>query len=690
MNTHDFSALKLRIGTRGSRLALVQVEEILSLLAENGVRLQTEKKIYRTQGDRDKTTSLLINPADNFFTDTIDTALLNKEIDIAVHSAKDLPKVLKPGLKVFALTASLDETDAFVGHDRFENLKAGARVGTSSVLRRDMMKKMNPDFTIVDIRGTIEERLALVDQGTCDGVIVATCALKRLGLDHLIRNIMPWEATALQGQLAVVGRTDDLRLAELFAPLDVRAKYGRVTLVGAGPGDPELITLKGIRALRAADCIFYDYLVDPKLLENAPQAEKIYAGKRKGSHAMPQSELSRMLREKAAAGKNVVRLKGGDPLVFGRGADEIEYLRSYHIEVDVIPGVSSATGIPSLLGIPLTARGISSSIAFLSGHSDEEEHAPSDWIGIPKADTLIFLMGLTKLPSIVSSLKKAGWKENTPVVVISRGTRPDEKIVSATIATIEDEVLKEKIEPPALIVVGEVVRFYRQGNFSEGRTLYLGTHPEKYRPLGEIVHVPMIQINPVSINPKQMKELFASMDHYRMIIFTSRFAVKFFLELLQENDYAIENLKTKDIAVIGRETAAALGEFGLKPSIIPSEETGEGLFKAISAHQSLKGLRILFPRSSLPNPFLKMQLIKEGAEVTEVTVYENVPSPQKDFLNENIRKVIFTSPSTVKNFLDTYGVIPKHWQIFSKGPRTSEALREAGYESEVLIYDKAV
>ena len=218
--------------------------------------------------------------------------------------------------------------------------------------------------------------------------------------------------------------------------MNIRKKYGTVTLAGAGPGDPELISVKAIKCLQQCDAVFYDFLIDTALLRYAKKAKKIYVGKRKGVNVLSQAELSKMLRDQAIKGKNIVRLKGGDPLIFGRGADEIEYLRSYHINVEVIPGISSATGIPAALGIPLTARGISSSVAFISGHAeDEKAHAPKP-VEIPKTDTIVFLMGLTKLPVIVRSLRDAGWKETTPIIVISKGTYRDEKIASGTITTI--------------------------------------------------------------------------------------------------------------------------------------------------------------------------------------------------------------------------------------------------------------
>ena len=540
-NNNMSPKIKIKVGTRDSRLALAQVEEVFSLLKAQKISLPFGIIKFKSKGDKDRTIPLS-DPRipDDFFTDTLDEALLKKQIDIAIHSAKDLPQKIREGLNIFALTKSLDETDAFVGKKKLADLTKGAKVGTSSLLRKQSVKEINPKVAVVDVRGNIEERLSLLDKGKFAGLIVATCALKRLKLDHRIIEVLPWEATALQGQLAVVGREDDKNLQAMFASIDVRHQYGQVTLVGAGPGDPELITMKAINALKKADCVFYDYLVHKDLLDYAPLAEKIDVGKRKGEHTLPQEILSRMMRQKAMEEKRVVRLKGGDPLIFGRGADEIKYLQAYHIRVDVIPGISSATGIPSILGIPLTARGISSSVAFLSGHEESERHKDPQPVSIPKVDTIVFLMGLTKLNVIVRSLLKAGWEKNSPMIVISKGTRIDEKIVSGTIATIESLVEAEKLEPPALMIVGEIVKFW-DGQKRQESILYLGTDPEKYKILGQIIHFPMIEISPVTVDSRAATKLLKELEQYHLIILTSRLRSNIFSSGWRRNVFLYKN-----------------------------------------------------------------------------------------------------------------------------------------------------
>jgi len=674
---------QLRVGSRASKLALAQVDEVRSLLANKGTNITFDHKTYSTQGDKNKTVSLTTNPADDFFTDALDTALLAGDIDVAIHSAKDLPQTLRDGLMIFALTRSRDETDAFIGKTAFDRLPAGSKVATSSILRQQQIKTLNPRLKTVDIRGTIEERIQKMQNGYCDGLIVATVALKRLGLEKHIQNIMPWETAALQGQLVVVGRATDEALHKLFASIDVRQDYGRVFLVGAGPGDPELITLKGIRALESADCVFYDYLVPPQLLDHAKNAEKIYAGKRKGNKVMPQEELNRLMRQKAMAGKTVVRLKGGDPLVFGRGADEIEYLRSYHIKTEVIPGISSAVGIPSRLGIPLTARGVAATVAFVSGYKhDEDENDPAP-LDIPQADTLVFLMGLTKLDQIVRSLVANRWPQTTPVVAISKGTSAQEKIVSGTLADIRQKTKEDPLEPPVLIVVGETLKFYHENHagLRREKILYTGTDPERFRALGEIVRFPTIEIVPAELDPARKKSLLADLPGYDIILFTSCFAVKYFCELLKKENYPIENLNSKTVVAIGKATAAELVERRTENVLLPGEETSQGLFAQMSARIDLRGKKILFPRSNLPNPYLKQKLTEAGSQVDELTIYQNIKPAKRPLPRSGIDKILFTSPSTVKNFAEDHGAVPANWRILSRGPLTSACLREMGYSN---------
>ncbi len=675
----------IRIGSRKSRLALVQVEEVIALLKARGISPDFKYVTFETSGDKDKKTPLTAQAADDFFTDEIDRALLRNKIDVAVHSAKDLPQKLDPGLQIYALTKTLDDTDAWVSPMHFRDLPKGAKAGTSSFLRQQSIQSLRPDIKLVSIRGTIDERLDLIRGGKVDGIIAATCALKRLGLASLIKDIFPWEGTPLQSQLAIVGRWGNAQLQNVFKVIDVRQYYGRVTLVGAGPGDPRLITVHGINTLGKADCVFYDYLTDPALLKYAPKAQHIYVGKRKGCHALSQAELSRQLRLKAIEGKRVVRLKGGDPLIFGRGADEIQYLRSYHIEVDVVPGVSSATGIPSRLGVPLTARGVSSSVSFVSAHGKDEGRHSQQTLRIPESDTIVFLMGLTKLPQIIKSLRSKKWPMDTPAMVVSKGTRRDEVVLTGTLATIERIVQQEKPDQPALIVVGKTVSFYQPPRHPK-TVLFLGTHLQEYRSLGRLVHWPMIQISPVSFSVQKRNTFLRTIRESDLVLLTSEYAVEHFFNFLNKHAARVlEFIKTKDFVVIGGHTAQALLDHDVHPKFIAPEETAEGVFKILKQNYKLKGKRIVFPRSSLPNPYLKNVLTKEGARVFEAPVYQNTKPKKRLLPKEDIQAVVFTSPSTVVNFIKDYGKIPASWEILCKGPVSQKALKKFGYEAKIIV-----
>lgn len=673
----------IRIGCRPSRLATIQVEEVAKLLEECGLRLQYHVTTFKTAGDRDKSTPLTADISDDFFTDSIDQALLKGTIDVAVHSAKDLPAVLHPGLEIVALTPCLENTDAWVSPVPFDRLPPKAKVGTSSFLRQESIKSLRPDVKLVSVRGTIQERLELINNKKVNGVIIASCALKRLGLGHLIQDIFPWEGTALQGQLAVVCRRDRAEFKKIFQCLDVRRSYGKVFLVGAGPGDKELITLKAIEALKKADCVFYDYLVDPGLLKFAPNAEHVYVGKRKGAHALSQTELSRQLRLKAMTGQCVVRLKGGDPLIFGRGADEITYLRSYHIQTEVIPGVSSATGIPSLLGIPLTARGVSSSVSFVSAHGEDEKSHARNIIRIPDTETVVFFMGLSKLSEIIKAFVRKGWPADTPVAIISKGTRRDQLVVTGTLATIEKDVRQNPLKPPALIIVGKTVDFYRPA-LTQKNILFLGTHPQEYRSLGHLIHWPMIRISPVAFNRAQKEKLRGLVSYSDILLLTSEYAVEYFFNILSDVDQKHLSIQDKSFAVIGEHTAQALLDRGVHPTWIACEETSEGMFKELKKRVALKGKTIFFPRSSLSNPFLKTELTKAGAKVHEIAVYQNTKPARRPLPGVEIESVIFTSPSTVTNFLKDYGKIPPAWEILCKGPVSQRMLAKHGYTAAII------
>lgn len=356
---------KIKVIARGSRLSRLQVEEVF----KNFPELAYEIKYLESYGDKNQQISLLNGeaPAD-IFTRELDDAIRQGDADIAIHSAKDLPYPLPEDIEVIALFPAFDTTDSLVSrdHKKLAELPAGSIIGTSSPLRKKGLNELRPDLTIKGIRGCIEERVQQVKDGKYDAAIVATCALKRLGMEDEIAEVLPFPTHPLQGFLAITGKkvkSEERRMKNQNAESSSASEQensslftlrsslknllnsqGTVSLVGFGPGDPDLLTIKAAKAIDAADIIFYDDLIDDSYLADK-KAEKIYVGKRAGYHHKEQADINRLLLEAAREGKNVVRLKGGDPMIFAHGSEEIEYLESNLIKVNVIPGITTASAL---------------------------------------------------------------------------------------------------------------------------------------------------------------------------------------------------------------------------------------------------------------------------------------------------------------------------------------------------------
>ncbi|GBR72715.1 hydroxymethylbilane synthase [Candidatus Termititenax aidoneus] len=431
--------LKLTIVSRNSPLALRQVAEVFALLPDVKYRLRTAP----SYGDKHKNISLLDTPPPDIFTRELDRILLRRQADAAVHSAKDLPYPLPEGLAVIALLPAGDQRDALVSRNNLplRKLPRGAVVGTSSPLRRQELLSRRPDLRIVSLRGNIGERLQKVDSGQMAAIVVAVCALRRLGLAGRIAEILPFPTHPLQGHLAVTARADRQNLRKIFQPLDTRRTWGRAALIGAGPGNPLLLTKQADIYLRQADIIFYDDLARNIVRDYA--ARKIYAGKRKGRQAYPQEILNEKLYQAVKAGYNVARLKGGDPFIFGRGGEELEYLQKRLVDVEIVPGITAASAAAAAARIPLTYRGRASSVALLSGH-------PAHKIKTPAADTLVYYMAGTTLPEISAKLRRSGLPPRTPAVCVLNASLPAQSIIRTTLKDLK----RLKIKDPLILIVG--------------------------------------------------------------------------------------------------------------------------------------------------------------------------------------------------------------------------------------------
>jgi uroporphyrinogen III methyltransferase/synthase len=484
-------------------------------------------------------------------------------------------------------------------------------------------------------------------------------------------------------------------------------EHGKVYLIGAGPGDAGLITVKGLKYLKKADVVIYDRLIDDSLLEEAsPGSEKIYVGKGRGCHAMEQKEISLLLIEKARQGKTVARLKGGDPFVLGRGGEEAEILKANNISFEVVPGVSSAYAVPAYAGIPVTHRRLASSFTVITGHEDPEKGESSiNWSRISTgSDTLVFLMGMGNLAHIVDKLIQNGRLPSTPVAVISRGASPEQRTVTGTLADIGSRAQKEGFEPPAVIVVGEVVKLREQIRWFDnlplfGRRIMVTRAEHQIKELSRLlmergalpVEMPVIKIRPPG-DWKELDRAIQNLGSYDWIIFTSVNAVEIFWKRLKAKKLDARHFASIKIGAIGPATASAIEARGLCPDYIPRTYTSRGLLAGLSK-KDIGGSRVLLPRADIAGDELNRGLVQIGAEVHQVTAYKTAkvikPAAQavQMLLNGEIDVVTFTSASTVDGLRD---ILDKKWEAIKQarlaciGPITAKTLAAKGLKADIV------
>ncbi|MGQ9746088.1 MAG: uroporphyrinogen-III C-methyltransferase [Dissulfurimicrobium sp.] len=483
---------------------------------------------------------------------------------------------------------------------------------------------------------------------------------------------------------------------------------GKVYLVGAGPGDPGLLTIKGKKIIENADVIIYDRLASPRLMSFAsPDAERIYVGKRIGLHAVSQEEINKLIVQKAFEGKMVCRLKGGDPFIFGRGAEEAQVLVKAGIPFEVVPGVTSAIAVPAYAGIPLTHRAHTASVAFITGHRKlDTEEADVDWEGLARGvDTLVFLMGMKNLPHIVTELIKYGRSPDTPAAVINWGTTPFHRSVIGTLKDIEGKVKDAGFKPPSIIVVGDVVRLKDEIDWFEtkpllGKRVLVTRTREQASALCAMleekgaytIELPTI----ATIEPDDqdmLDQAISNLSSFDWMIFSSENAVHFFFRRLFSLGLDLRSLSNVKIAAVGPGTANCLASLHLKTDLMPQHDfRAEGLLDAFKT-LDINGKRILIPRAEKARDVLPEGLKALGADVRAVFTYKTI-APEPDIriieeLEENSVDIItFTSSSTVKNF---FNLIPqklrdallKKATIACIGPITSKTACDLGIKVEI-------
>jgi uroporphyrinogen III methyltransferase/synthase len=463
----------------------------------------------------------------------------------------------------------------------------------------------------------------------------------------------------------------------------------KVYLVGAGPGDPGLITVKGRKLLATADSILYDNLANEHLLDLAPKTcERIYVGKKKSVHAFPQEEICAMMIERARRGLNVVRLKGGDPFVFGRGGEELEALAEAGVPFEVVPGVTSPLGIAAYSGIPLTHRAHNKVLTFVTGHDVQA----IDWSKVGQTETLVIFMGIFSIREIAVEIMRHGRAADTPAVAVRWGTRPDQESVTGTLASIADRIEQAGLKPPATVIVGEVVALREKIDWFEklplfGRRIVVtraadqaADFSERLRALGaDAVELPVIALE-APADPTPLDRAIENLATYDWLIFTSVNGVRFFLERLDQSPHDLRSLRAR-ICAIGPATRKAIEDLHLKVDLMPEEYVAEGLIQAFAA-ENLAGKKMLLPRAAVARDVIPIELAKLGAQVDVVEAYRNVVP-----LNAAVRThkifsaekkpdwITFTSSSTVKNLLAITGrEALEGVRIASIGPVTSATL----------------
>jgi uroporphyrinogen III methyltransferase/synthase len=455
---------------------------------------------------------------------------------------------------------------------------------------------------------------------------------------------------------------------------------GKVYLVGAGPGDFELITLKGYKLICQADVILHDHLIPVELLQlTKTQAEVIPVGKFASRHTMPQDRINALLIEKAQTHEIAVRLKGGDPFVFGRGGEEAEACAEAGVDFEVVPGITSALAVPSYAGIPPTHRDFTPNVAIVTGHRKDEKE-----IEIPKAGTIIFLMGVSNIQKIVKSLLETGWSPQAKIAAVENGTFYNQRVITGTLESFVQTVRDAGLRTPAIFIVGKVVELREKLDWfgKKPTILVLGTHPERYTHLGTIVHRPIVKCVGLKDN-LQLDGRLKDLKGFDWLVFTSANAIRFFFARLHRMGFDTRALGAMKVAAIGQATAQRLVDFGILADLIPDTESSAGLLEEFRK-LDMKNKRVLLPRAAVASSELPQGLIELGAAVEEMPIYQTIEMEPADVDFEHIDQILFTSGSTVRAFSKKFGRIPPHIKVYCLGRPTQKETVKYGIDAEIM------
>lgn len=752
---------KIRVGSRDSKLAIDQTKLVMDAIAAANPDIELELITMKTTGDKILNKTLDKVGGKGLFVKELDDALRSGQVDITVHSLKDMPMEVPSDLPLLAFFKRGNPYDALVlpladgqtqqgqgqGIKTEEDInKAQAPLGSSSRRRALQIMETFPGKEIKPVRGNVLTRLSKLDQGQYSALMLACSGLERLGLEDRISRVIKEDEVipaAGQGTLVVQGRQgedysfleaiddertrlestaerafvaaleggcsapiggfariegnsfagkvklwgfyasqDESRSARGFVEknyrslddlvdiarklaTDLKKKTGKVFLVGAGPGDPGLFTLRGKEVLDKADTVVYDKLVGPGVLAMIPESAKlINVGKEAGDHPVPQWEINQILCQEALRGRKVVRLKGGDPFVFGRGGEEIEELIKAGVDFELVPGITSAVAVPAYNGIPVTHRDFTSSFHVITGHTKNKEEAEVDYQALVSLDaTLIFLMGVAAMERICKGLIDAGMDKDMPAAVLEQGTHAHQRRLVATVSTLYQEAKKAKIGRPAIIVVGRVCSLADDFAWYEKKPLagvkIAVTRPQQrgsrladqLRDLGaEVLMIPAIKTVPIENNQafdEALKQIFS----FTVIAFTSPYGVKVFFDKLQSLGVDLRALIGIRFAALGEGTRKAIAERGIVVELMPDRYSGGDLGGLLASE--CHGDRILIPRAAMGSDALTEPLDQAGIDYFDLPVYDTVQEVRNIVgFEDDVDMVAFTSASTVRSFVN--------------------------------------
>lgn len=730
----------IRLGTRGSKLALAQTRMVADAIRNVCPEAEVELVTLVTKGDRIQGKALVEFGGKGAFVEEFEQAILDGTIDLAVHSAKDMPVELSPGLTIGAVLPRGDARDVLVTVKDRELPDETVTVGTGSPRRqlqiRDWMKAhWDREAECRLLRGNVNTRLEKLWNGEYDAIVLAAAGLFRLSLDsdprfrftyfpeaelipaggQAIIAVESREGDTLSGILPAINHEPSMQALlaerlvlkrfgagcneaiavygweekeqfhlklmretaggilrrEVWGPSgsamelanQIAGEGGLVSLVGAGPGDPELITEKGRKVLMQAQVLVYDRLASEELVRLAPEdCEKIYAGKESGHHSMNQQEINRLLVKKALEGKRVVRLKGGDSFVFGRGGEEVLALKEAGISYEVIPGITSAIGALESAGIPVTHRGIAESFHVITGHRAEGvlKELPL-YAALP--GTLVFLMGLSNLEAITKGLIQAGMAPDTPAAVVMEGTLPGELCVRGTLENLSSRVREANVKSPAVIVVGKTAGFSfacRENRPLSGITVAVTGTEGMYEKLSHGLSragARTVRAGRLMVTRQNEKELGGAvkdLSSVSWLVFTSRNAISIFFDAMKKERADLRMLSHVKFAVVGRGTAEYLQKFGFYADYMPARYTTEELARGLAERIQKDGIeerkQVLIPRAAQGSSFLSETLTAGRILFREISVYDvqMEPVPEEEFAHADY--LTFESGSGVRGF----------------------------------------